>query len=148
MAAISKEASNVEKKRLMPKGHWDWSMPGPFTQGWRVGNMVFVGGQVSAGPDSKVIGVGDIEVQTRNTFENITTVLKEAGAEWRHVVKQNTYYVYNGPDEGALEFWQKMTRVRLEYFPDPAPCGTAVRVVGLADPDMLIEVEVIAIIDD
>ena len=91
--------------------------------------------------------MGDIEVQTRNTFENIATV-SGGGAERRHVVKQNTYYVYNGPDEGALEFWQKMTRVRLEYFPDPAPCGTAIRVVGLADPDMLIEVEVIAIIDD
>ena len=82
----------------------------------------------------KVIGKDDIELQTRITCENITKVLREAGADWRNIVKLNTYYVYNGPDEGALEFWQKMTKVRLEFFADPGPAGTAVRVAGLADP--------------
>jgi enamine deaminase RidA (YjgF/YER057c/UK114 family) len=132
----------------MPDGHWGWSIPGPFTQGWRVGNLVFVGGQVSADSASNVIGKGDIELQTRVTFDNITKVLREAGAEWRHVVKLNTYYVYDGPEDGALTFWEKMTRVRLEYFPDPGPCGTGVRVAGLMHPDMLIEAEAIAILDD
>jgi 2-iminobutanoate/2-iminopropanoate deaminase len=142
------EDQSVDKQRLMPEGHWDWSIPGPFTQGWRVGKWVFVGGQVSADPKHNVIGKGDIELQTRVVFENITKVLREAGADWTNVVKLNTYYVYNGPDDGALAFWQKMTRVRMEFFPDPGPCGTGVRVVGLADPDMLIEAEAIAILDD
>ena len=138
----------MKRTRLMPAGHWDWSIPSTFSQGWRVGNIIFVGGQVSADAQARVIGKGDIEVQTRNTCENITKVLKEAGADWRHIVKLNTYYVYDGPDAGALEFWQKMTRVRFEFFPDPGPAGTAVRVAGLADPDLLIEIEAIAVLDE
>ena len=40
----------VEKTRLMPKEHWDWSMPTPFSQGWKAGGLIFVGGQISADP--------------------------------------------------------------------------------------------------
>lgn len=139
----------MSRTRLMPQGHWDWSIPTTFSQGWRVGNLIFVGGQVAIDPKTgKVIGKGDIELQTRVTCENITKVLREAGADWRNIVKLNTYYVYNGPDERALEFWQKMTKVRLEFFADPGPAGTAVRVAGLADPDLLIEIEAIAALDD
>lgn len=138
----------MAKQRIMPKDHqWDWSMDVPFSQGWKTGNMVFVGGQVSADKDGKAIGVGDIEVQTRNTFENIGRVLRDAGAEWTDLVKFNTYYVFDGPDEELKDYWEKMTRVRMEFMPTPGPSGTAVRVVGLAYPDLLIEVEAIAVID-
>jgi len=132
----------------MPEGHWDWHMPTPFSQGWRVGPLVFVGGQLSADEEGNVIGVGDIETQTRNVFENVTRVLEEAGASWEHVVKLNTYYVYDGPPEDAQEYWAKMTAVRMEYLPDPGPAGTGVRVDGLMYPEFLIEVEAIAVIDD
>jgi len=136
------------KQRIMPEDHqWDWSMPVPFSQGWKVDNLVFVGGQVSADRDGNAIGVGDIEVQTRNTFENITRVLRDAGAEWSDVVKLNTYYVFDGDPADLKDYWEKMTKVRMEFLPMPGPAGTAVRVVGLAYPDLLIEVEAIAVID-
>ena len=135
------------KQRIMPEDmQWDWSMPVPFSQGWKVGNMVFVGGQVSADRTGKAIGVGDIEVQTRNTFENITKVLRDAGAAWTDVVKLNTYYVFDGEGEDLKEFWEKMTKVRMEFLPTPGPSGTAVRVAGLAYEDLLIEVEAIAVV--
>ena len=35
-----------DRQRLMPAGHWDWSIPVPFSQGWRCGDLVFVGGQI------------------------------------------------------------------------------------------------------
>ena len=119
----------------------------PFSQGWKVGDMVFVGGQLSADENGEVIGAGDIEVQTRNTFQNITRVLEEAGAAWQDVVKINTYYTFEGPGRGrgALE---RMTKVRMEYLADPGPCGTAVRVAGFMSEGFLIEVEVIAVIAD
>jgi 2-iminobutanoate/2-iminopropanoate deaminase len=136
------------KQRIMPEDHqWDWSMPVSFSQGWKVDNMVFVGGQVSADKDGNAIGVGDIEVQTKNTFDNIGRVLRDAGAEWTDVVKLNTYYVFDGEPEELKPFWEKMTRVRMQYLPTPGPAGTAVRVAGLAYPDLLIEVEAIAVID-
>lgn len=142
------EKTIVKKTRLMPKGHWDWSMPTTFSQGWKVGNLVFVGGQISADEEGKILGVGDIEVQTRNVFENIRRVLNEAGGDMKDIVKLNTYYVFDGDEQQATEFWEKMTRVRLEYLSNPGPAGTAVRVKGMMWEDLLIEVEAIAIIEE
>jgi 2-iminobutanoate/2-iminopropanoate deaminase len=138
----------VDKQRLMPRGHWNWSMPVPFSQGWRVGSLVFVGGQISADEHGRTIGVGDIEAQTRNVFENIRRVLREAGAEMRDIVKINTFYVFDGAGDELTRFWERMTRVRMEFFEEPGPCGTGVRVAGLAYPDLLIEVEAIAVLPE
>src|SRR5262249_50088654 len=96
--------------------------------------------------NGEVVGRGDIEVQTRNVFDNVTCVLREAGATWEDVVKLNTYYCCNDTGDAVREFWEKMTSVRLEYIPDPGPCGTAVRVEGLMYDGFLIEVEAIAVI--
>jgi enamine deaminase RidA (YjgF/YER057c/UK114 family) len=134
------------RQRLMPAGHWDWHMPTPFSQGWRVGNLVFVGGQLSADEHGNVLGEGDIEAQTRNVFENISRVLAEAGADWSDVVKLNTYYVCAETGDAVQEFWSKMTAVRLDYLPDPGPVGTAVRVAGLMYDGFLIEAEVTAVL--
>lgn len=132
------------KHRLMPANHWDWSIPVPFSQGWHCGDFIFVGGQISADSEGRTVGVGDIETQTRNVFRSIESVLGEAGASMADVVKLNTYYVYEGAGDDIREYWEKMTRVRMEFFEEPGPCGTGVRVVGLAYPDLLIEVEAIA----
>lgn len=137
----------MNKTRIMPKNHWDWSIPVPLSQGWVVENLLFVGGQISAGENGQAIGVGDIEVQTRNVFQNITTVLNEAGADWNNVVKLNTYYVFDGTDEELTPYWEKMTRVRMEFLRPPGPAATAVRVAGLIYPNLLIEAEVIAVLD-
>ena len=136
------------KQRLMPKDHWDWSMPVPFSQGWRTGNIVFVGGQISADPKGHTIGVGDIETQTREVFQNIRKVLREAGADMKDVVKINTFYVFDGKGEELTKLWEKMTKVRMEFFEEPGPCGTGVRVAGLAYPDLLIEAEAVAVLPD
>jgi len=133
-------------QRLSPPGHWDWHVPTPFSQGWRAGNLVFTGGQLSADADGNVIGRGDIAVQTRNVFESLTRVLAEAGATWEHVVKLNTYYVYDGAPEDAQRFWEQMSAVRFDYLPDPGPAATAVRVAGLMYDGFLIEAEAVAVL--
>jgi enamine deaminase RidA (YjgF/YER057c/UK114 family) len=132
----------------MPANHWDWSIPVPFSQGWKCGPFIFLGGQISADEKGRTVGVGDIETQTRNTFENIRKVLAEVGAEMKHIVKFNTYYVFDGEGEDLREYWERMTKVRLEFFEEPGPVGTAVRVSGLAYRDLLIEVEAIAYVPE
>src|SRR4029079_6570560 len=108
--------------------------------------LVFVGGQISADQHGRTIGVGDIETQTRNVFENSCAVVHECGATMQDSGKFNTFYVYDGPPDTITDYWEKMTRVRMEFFEDPAACGTGVRVTGLAYPDLLIGVEAIAVI--
>jgi enamine deaminase RidA (YjgF/YER057c/UK114 family) len=134
------------KTRLMPADHWDWSMKVPFSQGWRVGDLVFVGGQISADRRGRTIGKGDIAAQTRNVFESIRRVLQEGGADLKDIVKLNTYYRQPDDDRGTTRFWEEMTKVRMEYLADPGPVGTAVRVEGFAYEDLLIEIEAIAVL--
>jgi 2-iminobutanoate/2-iminopropanoate deaminase len=137
-------AGTKAAQRLMPKDHWDWSIPVPLSQGWKCGNFIFVGGQISADKRGRTIGAGDIELQTRNVFENIRKVLQEAGADMKDVVKFNTYYQFEAQGDEIREYWERFTKVRMEFFEEPGPCGTAVRVAGFAYPDLLVEVEAIA----
>ena len=141
------DTPNTRRKRIMPLNHWDWPVAVPLSQGWRVGNLVFVGGQVSQDERNNIIGPGDIEVQTRTTFQNITRILREAGADWKDVVKLNTYYDFAGQGGDLLRYWEKITKVRLEFLSDPGPVGTAVR-TGLATAGLMIEADAIALVDD
>lgn len=134
-----------DRQRLM-NATWDWHMSTPFSQGWRIGNLVFTGGQLSADENGNVVGEGDIEVQTRNVFTSLTQVLAEAGATWDDVVKLNTYYCFEGTGPEVQEYWEKMTRVRMEFLPEEGPAGTGVRVSGLMYDGFLIEVEAIAVL--
>lgn len=138
----------MERTRIMPKNHWDWSMPVPFSQGWKVGNFIFVGGQIPIDEDGKVIGPGDIEKQTRAVFEYIRSVLNEVGADMKDIVKFNTFYRFDGEDQEVIESWEKMTEVRMEFLKNPGPVGTAIRVEGFGHPDILLEVEAIAMVDE
>ena len=136
----------MEKIALNPPNHWDWSMPIPFQQGWAVSNcrMIYTGGQISSDDKGNTIGAGDIGTQTRNVLNSIKAVLNEAGADMKDIIKMNTYYVFDGADDELTKYWEDMTKVRLEFFEHPGPCGTGVRVAGLAYPDLLIEIEAIA----
>ena len=137
----------TERRRIMPAGHWDWSMPVPFSQGWRVGDVVFAGGQISADAAGRTVGAGDIATQTANVFESLIAVLREAGAEMSDVVKLNTYYQYDDGGASPTDYWEKMTEVRRRYFPPLGPAATAVRVDGYAFEGLLIEVEAIAVVE-
>lgn len=88
------------KQRLQPDNHWDWSIPNTqFTQGWKIGNMGFIGGQISA--DNKAQAVGkDLETQARNVFQFIRAVLGEGGLDERDVAK--LYIYYYAPDNWSL----------------------------------------------
>jgi enamine deaminase RidA (YjgF/YER057c/UK114 family) len=143
----------MERKRLEPAGHWTWRGGpawGPIAQGWRVGNLVFVGGQVAVDDHGHVIAPGDIEVQTREVYQNIARVLREAGASLRDVVKITTYLVWDGELEGPAfdEFWVRMATVRASFFPGDGPSGTGVIVRSLVYPGLVVEVEAIAVITD
>ena len=135
----------MTRQRLMPANHWDWSIPVPFSQGWKTDDLIYVGGQISADARGRTVGPGDIATQTRNVFEFIKSVLGEAGADLSDIVKLNTYYQFEGEGAAITDFWEEMTAVRKEYLADPGPVGTAVRVKGFAYEELLIEIEAIAV---
>ncbi len=137
----------MKKTRLMPAGHWDWPIPVPFSQGWLVDDLLFVGGQVSASADGRVVAPGDITAQTRNTCAFIHKVLAEGGSDLPDLIKLNTWYDFSGRGPALKDYWEQMTKVRLEYLRDPGPAGTALRIAGLGIADLVIEIDAIAAVD-
>ena len=139
-------AGNGQDRQRLMNSTWTHHIKTPFSQGWRVGNLVFTGGQLSADEHGNVVGEGDIETQTRNVFQSLTNVLAEAGATWEDVVKVNTNYCFGGSGEEVKANWEAMTRVRMEFLPEEGPAGTGVRVAGLMYEGFLIEAEAIAVL--
>src|SRR5207237_4680572 len=86
------EEAEMKKTRIMPAGHWDWSMPVKFSQGWAIEGHVrwiIVGGQISADEHGRTIGKGDIGLQTRKVFESLKKGLAEAGGPTADSAKPN-----------------------------------------------------------
>lgn len=135
----------MNKVRIMPKGHWDWSMPVSFSQGWKIGNLIFVGGQVPRDESGNTIGEGDIEKQTHNVFQNIEAVLKEVGSGFEDIVKLSTFYAHDN-QENLEVFKNKITQVAMEYFSSAGPAVTEVQIAGFARDGVFVEIEAIAVV--
>ena len=103
-----------------------------------VGNMVFTSGQVARNAQGEIVGKGDIKVQTRQALENIKSVLETGGATMEDIVKL-TVFVTN------VEHFSQIHEVRAEYFKTDYPASTLVEITALVHPDMLIEIEAIAV---
>lgn len=100
---------------------------------------IFVSGQLARDPAGNVIAPRDMRAQLRQVGENIKTALAAAGVTLADVVKTNTYVT-------DIEEFFKHTDVRREYF-GALPTSTTVEVRRLAHPDLLVEIEVIAVVD-
>src|SRR5689334_3572752 len=97
--------------------------------------LVYVSGQISLGPDGKVIGKGDMRRQCEQVFANVTTVLRASGAGWGDVIKMNAYMV-GMTDENVAVFRE----VRTRYVKGEPPASTFVGIERLVNADLLIEV--------
>jgi enamine deaminase RidA (YjgF/YER057c/UK114 family) len=138
-----------DKQRLQPENHWDWSIPGSqFTQGWRIGKLAFIGGQISADDKAKAVGKGDLALQTRNVFQFIRTTLAEGGLDESDVAKLYIYYYADGGFDRIAEARATIARIQAEFYGTPGPAVTAVRVSGFAFEDLLIEIEAMAVTRD
>ena len=106
----------------------------------KAGNMVFVAGQAAVGKDNKMVGVNDITAQAEEVFRQLQECLRSAGTDLSHVVKLNTFLTR--PEDN-----RPVAAVRSKYFHDAGllPASTMVIVARLARPEMLIEVECIAV---
>jgi enamine deaminase RidA (YjgF/YER057c/UK114 family) len=112
-----------------------------YSQVVKVGNTVYIAGQVSVGPDGNVVGKGEPEAQVRQVWRNIEAAVKAVGGTLQNVVKTTTY-ITNIQSAAAVR------QVRDELFrASQPPTSTLLVVAGLASPDYLVEIESIAIVD-
>jgi reactive intermediate/imine deaminase len=102
--------------------------------------LVFVSGQVALDPEGSIVGVGDMGAQARQAFRNLGAVLDAAGCSFADVLKL-TYFVC---DIGSLA----SIRAARDEFIDTAnpPASSLVEVSRLFLPDLLIEIEAVALV--
>jgi reactive intermediate/imine deaminase len=97
---------------------------GPYSQAVRVGNTIWVSGQIPLDPATKELVGGDIEAQTRRVFENLKIIVLAAGASLDEVVKVNIFLI-------DLSHFALVNKVMAEYFRAPYPARAAVGVASL-----------------
>ena len=103
------------------------------------GTMVYISGQVPLDAEGQLVGEGDFAAQTRKVFENLTRALEAADATWSDVVKLD-YFLRDVGQIGVVR------AIRDEYV-DTAnpPASTLVEVSSLFRPDVLVEIQAVAI---
>ncbi|PZC49030.1 MAG: 2-iminobutanoate/2-iminopropanoate deaminase [Chloroflexi bacterium] len=85
-----------------------------------------------------IVGVGDIELQTRTTFENVRGILEAAGASMSDVVKMTVYVT------DVADYMAKARHIRAEVFSPDFPSSTMIGVAALARPEFMVEVDAVA----
>jgi enamine deaminase RidA (YjgF/YER057c/UK114 family) len=132
--------SDAPKKDVIPPERGPHPLPWPYSHGIKVGEALYVAGQVALDEELRIIGPGDAEAQARQTWRNIQKVVEAAGGKVTDVVRVTTY-VADLADVDAIH------RVRREFFPDgDYPVATVVQAAKLGLPGLLLETEAFAVI--
>lgn len=97
---------------------------GPYSQAVRVGDTVYLSGQIPLDPDSGLLVQGDISTQARRAFDNLTAVCEAAGGSLGHIARLGLYLTDLG-DFAAVN------AVMAEYFQAPYPARSTIEVSGL-----------------
>jgi len=131
----------ADKKFVNPEG---LSKPPSYTHvvTARGGTTVFIAGQAALDSNGQLVGKGDLRAQAQQVHENLKIALAAVGASFADVVKMNTYVVNYQPRDREL-----LAGVRDQYLPKAhRPASTLVGVQSLALPELLIEIEAIAVV--
>jgi enamine deaminase RidA (YjgF/YER057c/UK114 family) len=115
-----------------------WEKTVGYCRALKAGNHIFVSGTAPVAEDGKTF-TGDAYAQTKRCFEIIESALDKAGASMSDVVRTRMYVV-------DISRWEEVGRAHGENFGEHPPVTTMVEISKLIDPEMLVEIEVDAII--
>ena len=126
------------KKQLITSGA-KWEDIVGYSRAVRIGNQIEVAGTTAVDGD-EIVGIGDAYLQTRYIIQKIEKALSEAGAELKDVIRTRMYVT-------DISRWEEVGRAHGEFFRTVKPASTMVEVKGLVHPDMLVEIEVSAVVN-
>ncbi len=118
-----------------------WESKVGYCRALRAGNHVFVTGTAPVADDGSTFAPGDAYAQAKRCFEIVERSIAPLGATMKEVVRTRMFVT-------DISQWEAFGRAHVEVFADHPPCTTMVEVNALIDPDMLVEIEVDAIIGD
>lgn len=111
-----------------------------YSRAVRIGNIVEVAGTTAVDENGQVVGAGDVYAQTRYILEKIERALNQAGAARTDVIRTRMFVT-------DISQWQEIGRAHGEFFRDIRPAATMVEVSALVSPELLVEIEVSAVIE-
>ena len=135
---LATEQGGAAIERINPQG---LSTPTGYSHvvSTRGGKTIYIAGQIALDAKGNLVGKGDLAAQTTQVFENLAIALKAAGASFANVVKTN-YYMRDASQVSVVR------DIRPKYFTKDLPASTLIEVPRLANPDFLIEIEVVAVV--
>lgn len=129
----------MERRRIASGTEWESKVG--YSRAVRVGSQIHVSGTTATDDEGDVVGEGDPAAQTKQALANIEAALREADASLDDVVRTRLFVT-------DIEDWEAIGDAHGEYFGDVRPATSMLEVNRLITPELLVEIEAVAVVDD
>jgi enamine deaminase RidA (YjgF/YER057c/UK114 family) len=128
----------MKNKRTKIFSGTPWEPKVGYSRAVMVGDVVYVSGTTGTDPSGKVLAPGDAYAQAVQTINNIKSALTRLGLGLEHVVQTRIYLT-------DINRWEEVAKAHAESFGEVRPATALIQVVRLVDPEMLVEIEAVAV---
>ncbi|WP_129116222.1 RidA family protein [Halegenticoccus tardaugens] len=129
----------MERKRISSGTEWESKVG--YSRAVQTGSQVHVSGTTATNDDGDIVGEGDAYKQTKKALQNIEDALRETDASLEDVVRTRMFVT-------DIDEWETIGETHGEVFRDVRPATSMVEVNRLIDPELLVEIEAVAIIPE
>lgn len=125
-------------KRINISTDTDWEDRVGYSRAVRVGNRIEISGTTATNKDGEIVGLNDPHQQTIQSIQNIESALEQVDATLEDVIRTRLFVT-------DITQWEKIANAHAEYFQNIRPATSMFEVQHLIDPDILVEIEAVAI---